>query len=1039
MIKCLKILAITTPWLFLYCTCFPQQFPSINFSTITEKDGLSNNEVHSITQDRKGFIWVATADGLNRLDGYRIKTYYHHPADNNSLVNNNINSIVNDDKNNLWMGTVEGIGCLNSESAGFVNFRHNEADKKSLTSDYGRALYFDAGERQLCVAVRNAMYCFDENLNYNKVPLDISKIPGANTSDFLQYFGIYEDREHRLWAYFRNYICRLDSQTKEILNIFQTQEGDVRSLFEDSYRHYWIATFGTGLFQFDPMHNSLTHVTLDEDISYLHALCEWKDKNHRDWVIVGTSEGIELLDPQTLHSKLYKADILNNYSILHGDVNSLFVDKQNILWIGTRNGLSYIEPSKQLFETWNILTPKEKLQTVESDFPYSFFEDSPGYWSSNWSKPGLFKYSNDGEIICSTMKPFQRKNGTIEDKMKRAFGFAKPGNGKILLSTEVGLVEYSSKDSSAILHAVNDTLLLPGLRTILKYDDSTYFIRTRNNGANGILVYNSNQKNFTEHFASGCDSCLPPYLLDMIITKDKNVYVTPSNNYLYVLDKQQNKFIPFFSSQDEKQGMPSKTFECIAEDKKGNLWIGTGNGLFALYPKTKKIIFNYCVDKRIGGISISKLCFDDDGNLWMNTERGLLCLTAASKQIFNFNTGDGLPCNSLPGFLYKGTGGYMYAGALGYIIKFRPSDLLHQQSFGQVQIADVTVMNNPYALQLNNNRQKEIELKPGQNIFTVDYTVLNYDDAAGNRYYYKLDGVMNDWKENPNGHLDFYNLPAGKYVLHFNGGDKYGNKFSSETSMVINVEPYWWQTGWLYTIVACLAILIAYAVVVRRIKTIRSKAEMKQKIAETEMTALRAQMNPHFIFNCLNSIDNLIQTNEKEKATIYLSKFAKLIRAILENSKHDVIPCWKDLETLKLYLELEQLRWDKKISYRLNIAPEILQGDYKVPPMIIQPFVENAIHHGLLNKKAGSGELIIDVKAEKNHIHYVIEDNGIGRKKAMEYKLLNRPTHQSMGLSITRDRINLFNQNNNGSIDIIDLYNENNDATGTRVMISIIN
>src|SRR5436189_613203 len=105
-------------------------------------------------------------------------------------------------------------------------------------------------------------------------------------------------------------------------------------------------------------------------------------------------------------------------------------------------------------------------------------------------------------------------------------------------------------------------------------------------------------------------------------------------------------------------------------------------------------------------------------------------------------------------------------------------------------------------------------------------------------------------------------------------------------------------------------------------------------------------MNPHFIFNCLNSIDNLIQNNEKEKATAYLAKFAKLIRSILETSKNNVVPCWKDMETLKLYIELEEFRCDNKFSYEINMTDEISNGDYKIPPLTIQPFVENAIHHG---------------------------------------------------------------------------------------------
>ena len=198
-------------------------------------------------------------------------------------------------------------------------------------------------------------------------------------------------------------------------------------------------------------------------------------------------------------------------------------------------------------------------------------------------------------------------------------------------------------------------------------------------------------------------------------------------------------------------------------------------------------------------------------------------------------------------------------------------------------------------------------------------------------------------------------------------------------------------------------------------------------------------MNPHFIFNCLNSIDNLIQVDEKEKATLYLAKFAKLIRSILENSKNNVVPCWKDMETLKLYLELEELRCDKKFSYQIKIADEIMNGDYKVPPLVIQPFVENAIHHGLLNKISPDKNLRIDVTVIKNHILYSIEDNGVGRAKAASYKQLNKPAYESMGMQITTDRINLFNQTKNGSVKIVDLMNEYNEPCGTRVEVELLN
>jgi LytS/YehU family sensor histidine kinase len=221
-----------------------------------------------------------------------------------------------------------------------------------------------------------------------------------------------------------------------------------------------------------------------------------------------------------------------------------------------------------------------------------------------------------------------------------------------------------------------------------------------------------------------------------------------------------------------------------------------------------------------------------------------------------------------------------------------------------------------------------------------------------------------------------------------------------------------------------------------------AKMEMmgiNEKLSAAKLEALRSQMNPHFIFNCLNSIDNLIQNEDKERATLYLAKFAKLIRSILETSKANTVPCWKDMETLRVYIELEALRLDNKFSYSIIIAPEILNGDYKVPPLVIQPFVENAIHHGLLNKIDADRKLDIHVWAKGNYIHYSVEDNGVGRAKAAAYKELNRGEHTSMGMQISIDRINLFNQHHNGAVVVADLFDGNNEPSGTKVEVTLIN
>ena len=217
----------------------------------------------------------------------------------------------------------------------------------------------------------------------------------------------------------------------------------------------------------------------------------------------------------------------------------------------------------------------------------------------------------------------------------------------------------------------------------------------------------------------------------------------------------------------------------------------------------------------------------------------------------------------------------------------------------------------------------------------------------------------------------------------------------------------------------------------------RSQSELKRKAIELEMKALRAQMNPHFIFNCLSAIDNLIQTNQSDRATSYLARFAKLIRSVLDSSKNNVVTFQRDFEMLRLYLELERFRCNDKFDYRLDADERLLYGDYKVPPLIVQPFVENAIHHGLLNKQEGKRMLDISAQIDEEHILYHITDNGVGRKRAAAIRTLNGIERQQYGIDITKSRIVLHNKN--GCLDdvkIMDLESDG-ECTGTVAVIRV--
>jgi LytS/YehU family sensor histidine kinase len=198
-------------------------------------------------------------------------------------------------------------------------------------------------------------------------------------------------------------------------------------------------------------------------------------------------------------------------------------------------------------------------------------------------------------------------------------------------------------------------------------------------------------------------------------------------------------------------------------------------------------------------------------------------------------------------------------------------------------------------------------------------------------------------------------------------------------------------------------------------------------------------MNPHFIFNSLNSIENFMMRNERRTASEYLNKFSELIRIMLDSSRTDLVPFLKSLEAIKLYVELERLRFNNKFTFQLKIDPELANNDYTVPPLLIQAYVENAILHGLSQSEAESLELSISATLENEYITYTIEDNGIGREQSAKYKQHNKPFHKSLGSQLTQERIDIFNLQHNAESGVVitDLYNNNNEPCGTRVRLKI--
>ena len=222
-------------------------------------------------------------------------------------------------------------------------------------------------------------------------------------------------------------------------------------------------------------------------------------------------------------------------------------------------------------------------------------------------------------------------------------------------------------------------------------------------------------------------------------------------------------------------------------------------------------------------------------------------------------------------------------------------------------------------------------------------------------------------------------------------------------------------------------------------RKIKNESQYKQKIAETEMQALQAQMNPHFFFNSLNSIENFIMQNEKKLASDYLNKFARFVRGVLHSSNNDLIELTQDLKSLQLYIDLEQLRFNNKFVYCCQIDPPLQDFEHHVPALLVLPYLENAINHGIGPSERMDLQISLRVKLIDNMIHYIIQDNGVGRDRSGVYNQINKPFHKSMGMKLTQDRINIFNQKSASlsSVKIIDLFDDHHQPAGTRIEFAL--
>ncbi len=527
------------------------------------------------------------------------------------------------------------------------------------------------------------------------------------------------------------------------------------------------------------------------------------------------------------------------------------------------------------------------------------------------------------------------------------------------------------------------------------------------------------------------------YPVKNIFTDKDDRFWASTGNGLMQFDPGKHRYIRHYQiSENRASADCSDDINGIEQQNDSTLIVGTMRcGIFFFNTRSHKFT-RYTDFPEVTATNIYAIKKDTSNNLWMTSDYHIYQLRTEENKLIKYDVPEGLMNSSFEMLnIYPLQQGNWLTASKTEVIIFNPQKIAsNRKHYRTVTFTGFKIFDKEISADSILNQNKTLQLRSNQNFISIEFTTQTYNGNASN-IYYKLSGVDKEWvNANTKGVASYTNLAPGNYTFQVKAGEQ--NNQAPVSSLNIVITPPFYATWWFITALVLATAFIIYLIVKRRIQNIRYKAGLRHKIAETEMQALRSQMNPHFIFNCLSAIDNLIQTNQPDKATIYLARFAKLIRSVLESTKHNLVPFYKDFETLQLYIELEQFRSGNKFAFTMQADDELIDGDYKVPPLLVQPFIENAIHHGLLNKLNGEKNLNIRVYLQQNIIQYFIRDNGVGRIRAQEIKQQNKPEHTSYGIEISSQRVQLHNQNGQNNIVITDLVC-NEKATGTEVAIKI--
>ena len=987
-----------------------QNFAAKNYPSFT----VGHSQIYSLLEDHHGYLWIGTwGGGLTLHDGQTFKKF----TGKNQPGTRYINALLEDDQQNILIGGAGNLTIFDGRifhslptlppNVQQINDLIQTPDKKIWVAT-DRGLFFLKKDKLIAVP------SFPDNLNVEDLFLTKTGILWIATEAGAYYF------ENN----FFNKISTIDGLSRDhIRAITATDDGKI-----------WLATITGGV-----------------DIYHRNSITRFSESDQLE-------EGL--------------------------GINTIATDQLGRIWIGMVNEGVYCYDPGKLTGFW---LRERTTAGLESDNIKITLSDQWGNYWLGTSGGGLTRYAESTEQF----RQYNEADGLAD---KEVYAISQDSSGRLWLATSRGVSTFDGKQFNnfsqqrnfadlkcrAILADQKNRIWIGTEGEGLKlYDGNSYRQFQPRDGIEGNLIQDIVEDSLGNIWVGMMDAGIARLAVDDRDSSGTTYRIdrfTRKNglpvNAIYDLhlDRWQRLWyatrgggigywendstLVNFSAAD---GLPSMHIRTLTEDSLGYLWGGTADeGIFNIHLYGQQPQFsNFGEQEGLSSDNIYSLIFSSDDQLWVGNQSGVDQVAISSGRdeigvVKFYGNKEGFKGGETCESAVIKDGKNLWFGTIGGLMQYTPQTLEEDSNIPKIKITNIrlsydSLQNTLYENVLNQWGEVDSALifDYVDNNVSFEYTGLHLGQSSPLKYQWKMDGLTTEWSQpRTDQKSDFPYLPSGKYVFRVRAISDAGIK-SSEESVAFSIRTPFWQTGLFKIGIILLGILLIGTFFFARIRTIRQESQqkterltMEKHLLELEQKALQLQMNPHFIFNVLNTIQSKINATDHRDARYQLAKFSKLMRATLENSRESAIPLSEEIQSLENYLAMEKMSRNNSFDYQIEIVgstdPETL-----IPPMLIQPFVENAIIHGVAHVPEG-GKIEVKFTQRNGFLEAMISDNGIGRTAAKERKSQVEAQHKSLALTVTQERLSLLDTKPNGlkRLEIEDIY-KNGEAAGTTVILRI--